>query len=68
MLHHADSTAVTVERAGYPEMLEVFGWLDRDPVVNAYLDVSNQYDLEQCRTAVTSVRRFVESRVNSSSR
>ena len=37
MPHHADSTAVTVERAGYPEMLEVFGWLDRDPVVNAYL-------------------------------
>jgi ribosomal protein S18 acetylase RimI-like enzyme len=37
MPHHTDSTAVTVERAGYPEMLEVFGWLDRDPVVNAYL-------------------------------
>jgi uncharacterized protein len=37
MSHHADSTAVFVERAGYPEMLEVFGWLDRDPVVNAYL-------------------------------
>ena len=33
----ADSTAVIVEQAGYPEMLEVFGWLDRDPVANAYL-------------------------------
>jgi len=37
MPQHAESTAVIVERAGYPEMLEVFGWLDRDPVVNAYL-------------------------------
>jgi predicted GNAT family acetyltransferase len=37
MPQHPDSAAVTVERAGYPEMLEVFGWLDRDPVVNAYL-------------------------------
>jgi uncharacterized protein len=37
MPHHADPTVVIVERAGYPEMLEVFGWLDRDPVVNAYL-------------------------------
>jgi uncharacterized protein len=37
MSHHAESTPVIVERAGYPEMLEVFGWLDRDPVVNAYL-------------------------------
>jgi uncharacterized protein len=37
MLHHDHSTTVTVEQAGYPEMLEVFGWLDRDPVVNAYL-------------------------------
>ena len=37
MPHHADPTAVIVERAGYHEMLEVFGWLDRDPVVNAYL-------------------------------
>jgi len=37
MSHHLDSAAVLVERAGYPEMLEVFGWLDRDPVVNAYL-------------------------------
>jgi len=37
MSHHPDSTALIIERAGYPEMLEVFGWLDRDPVVNAYL-------------------------------
>ena len=37
MSQHPDSAAVTVERAGYPEMLEVFGWLDRDPVLNAYL-------------------------------
>ena len=37
MPHHADSTSVIVERAGYPEMLEVFGWLDRDPVANVYL-------------------------------
>jgi ribosomal protein S18 acetylase RimI-like enzyme len=37
MSQHPDSTEVVVERAGYPEMLEVFGWLDRDPVVNAYL-------------------------------
>jgi predicted GNAT family acetyltransferase len=37
MPHPTESTAVIVERAGYPEMLEVFGWLDRDPVVNAYL-------------------------------
>jgi uncharacterized protein len=25
------------ERAGFPDLLEVFGWLDRDPVGNAYL-------------------------------
>jgi uncharacterized protein len=37
MSQHPDSAAVVVERAGYPEMLEVFGWLDRDPVANAYL-------------------------------
>ena len=37
MPHPTDSTAVIVEQAGYPEMVEVFGWLDRDPVVNAYL-------------------------------
>ncbi len=37
MLQHPDSAVVVVERAGYPEMLEVFGWLDLDPVVNAYL-------------------------------
>jgi uncharacterized protein len=37
MPQHPDPAAVIVERAGYPEMLEVFGWLDRDPVVNAYL-------------------------------
>ena len=37
MSEHPDSAAVVVERAGYPEMIEVFAWLDRDPVVNAYL-------------------------------
>jgi uncharacterized protein len=37
MPHPTDSAAVIVERAGYPEMVEVFGWLDCDPVVNAYL-------------------------------
>jgi ribosomal protein S18 acetylase RimI-like enzyme len=37
MSHHSDSAAVIVERAGYREMLEVFGWLDHEPVVNAYL-------------------------------
>ncbi len=37
MSQHPDRSEVVVERAGYPEMLEVFGWLDRDPVVNAYL-------------------------------
>lgn len=37
MPQHPDSATVIVERAGYPEMLEVFGWLDRDPVANAYL-------------------------------
>jgi len=32
-----DGHAVTVAPAGFDDMLEVFGWLDRDPVVNAYL-------------------------------
>ena len=32
-----EASAVTTEQAGYPDLLEVFGWLDRDPVVNAYL-------------------------------
>jgi ribosomal protein S18 acetylase RimI-like enzyme len=37
MPHHADSTTVIVERAGCSDLLEVFGWLDRDPVANVYL-------------------------------
>ena len=34
---HPDTHAVVTERAGYSDMLEVFGWLDRDPVINVYL-------------------------------
>lgn len=34
---HPDAHAVATERAGFTDMLEVFGWLDRDPVVNVYL-------------------------------
>jgi hypothetical protein len=30
-------TDTVTERAGFPDLLEVFGWLDRDPVGNAYL-------------------------------
>lgn len=30
-------TATSTEQAGFPDLLEVFGWLDRDPVANAYL-------------------------------
>jgi hypothetical protein len=37
MSAYSDSAGIVVERAGYPEMLEVFGWLDRDAIVNAYL-------------------------------
>jgi len=33
--HHV--TATSTEQAGFPDLLEVFGWLDRDPVANAYL-------------------------------
>ena len=29
--------ATSTERAGFPDLLEVFGWLDHDPVANAYL-------------------------------
>jgi len=36
MSSHPDLHAVTTERAGYDDLLEVFGWLDRDPVLNVY--------------------------------
>ena len=29
--------AICTEQAGFPDLLEVFGWLDRDPVANVYL-------------------------------
>jgi len=32
-----DTHAVRTERAGFGDLLEVFGWLDRDPVENVYL-------------------------------
>jgi hypothetical protein len=28
---------IVMAQAGFPDLLEVFGWLDRDPVTNAYL-------------------------------
>jgi hypothetical protein len=37
MSQHRGATAVVVGRAGYPDLLEVFAWLDREPVLNAYL-------------------------------
>jgi len=32
-----DTQAVTTERAGFSDLLEVFAWLDREPVLNVYL-------------------------------
>jgi hypothetical protein len=37
MPDHPGVAVVSTEQAGFPDLLEVFGWLDRDPVVNAYL-------------------------------
>jgi uncharacterized protein len=33
----SDVQPIATERAGYADLLEVFGWLDRDPVLNVYL-------------------------------
>ncbi len=36
MTDRLDLHAVSTDRAGYPDLLEVFSWLDRDPVLNVY--------------------------------
>ena len=37
MTRHPSFPPTTTERARHADLLEVFGWLDRDPVVNVYL-------------------------------
>ena len=37
MSSHPGATEVVIERADFPDLLEVFGWLDRDPILNTYL-------------------------------
>jgi hypothetical protein len=36
-MSQADAETVATVRAGLTDLIEVFGWLDRDPVVNVYL-------------------------------
>ena len=37
MALHPDAGTVTVQRLGPPELVELFGFLDRDPVLNVYV-------------------------------